>query len=72
MIDLIFGVIMGVIGRIGAFIIVTGIIGFLLILPLAINGGWIIYVLLGIVVIPAIFDAATDDKNKDNENKEDK
>lgn len=69
MIDLIFGAIMGAIGNIGAFLIVAGLLGFLLILPLAINGGWIIYVMLGIIAIPAIFAAAIDDKNKEDENK---
>lgn len=72
MIDLIFGAIMGIIGNIGAFIIVAGLLGFIFLLPLAINGGWIFYVMLAIFAVPAIIAGITDDKNKDDENKEER
>lgn len=51
MIDGIFELIMGAIGSILSFIIVAGIVGFILILPFLLNGGWI----LGILIYGFIF-----------------
>nr|DAI44930.1 MAG TPA: Cytadhesin P30/P32 [Caudoviricetes sp.] len=51
MLDNIFWFFMGIIGNIVKFIIVSGIIGFILLLPFLLKGGW----LLGIIIYGFLF-----------------
>ncbi len=54
MIDKIFFGILGVFSSIVSFIIVVLMVGGLLMLPMLFNGGWIMYVMIGVSIFAAM------------------
>lgn len=73
MIDLIFASIMGTVGNILAFFIVLIIVGGLILLPFALNGGWVLALVLYPYLIGIVISAwmqAKDEKEKENNKKE--
>lgn len=61
MIDKIFFGILGVFSSIVSFVIVVLMVGGLLILPMLFNGGWIMYVMVGVCIVAAVI--GKDDNN---------
>lgn len=73
MIDLIFASIMETVGNILAFFIVLIIVGGLILLPFALNGGWVLALVLYPYLIGIVISAwmqAKDEKEKENNKKE--
>lgn len=64
MIDLIFAAIMGTVGNILAFFIVLLIVGGLILLPFALNGGWVLALVLYPYLIGIIISAYEQAKEK--------
>lgn len=64
MINLILGAVMGLITNFITFIIVAGIFGILFLLPFAIKGGWVVYVMMFIFIICSKYTNQNDKKGK--------